>query len=187
MNVLESPLDALAFDYVSYGILIIVNNVWTWVAFVTAAVSFWRIRSAASGAASFSAKCDPPAPTSNSTQTSPAIPQIENPRVRTSVPSSTEAVRDFEVDGVTKGKFTVYYEDDGEHDGGLSGVREWEGKESEALCGEWWEGWESLLRTRRGEWSWYGYQDLTVINGNVVKLWDGGVWKEEYGTAYAVW
>ncbi|KAF5726107.1 hypothetical protein HS088_TW23G00848 [Tripterygium wilfordii] len=178
MNMLESPIDALAFGYVNYGILNIVNNLWTWVAFVTAAVSFWRIRTA--GAASVSVKCLPPV-----SQKVREVPQpdrpVENPRLQTPAPAaaSSEAVSDFEFNGVTRGKYTVYYEDDGESDGGLTGVREWEYKESGVLCGEWRESWESVLRTRSGEMSWYGYQDLTVINGNVVRLWDGGDWKEK--------
>ncbi|KAG9147546.1 hypothetical protein Leryth_007344 [Lithospermum erythrorhizon] len=44
MNALDSPLEALAFNYLSYGLLTAVNNVWMWVALMTAAVSFWRIR-----------------------------------------------------------------------------------------------------------------------------------------------
>ena len=44
MNVLDSPLEALAFNYVSFGFFTVVNNLWTWIAVVTAAVSFWRIR-----------------------------------------------------------------------------------------------------------------------------------------------
>ncbi|KAF5748398.1 hypothetical protein HS088_TW04G00351 [Tripterygium wilfordii] len=196
MNVLESPIDALAFGYVSYGVLNIVNNLWTWVAFVTAAVSFWRIRSA--GAVSSSVKCVPPI----SQKAREVLPQTDrpvenqNPRFQTSAPAqspapaaaaSSEAVSGFEVNGVSRGKFTVFYEDEGESDGGLTGVKLSEYEESEVLCSEWWESWERVLRTRRGERSWYSYQDLTVINGNVVRLWDGGVWKEKYSSRGAVW
>ena len=50
MNALDSPLEALALDYINVGFLTIVNNLWTWVAVITAAVSFWRIRVATGGA-----------------------------------------------------------------------------------------------------------------------------------------
>ncbi|KAG6397819.1 hypothetical protein SASPL_139267 [Salvia splendens] len=36
---LDSPLEALAFNYLSYALLTAVNNIWAWLA-----VSFWRIR-----------------------------------------------------------------------------------------------------------------------------------------------
>ncbi|KAL0784787.1 hypothetical protein Bca101_001032 [Brassica carinata] len=38
MATLDSPLEALAFQYDSFGVLAVVNNVWTWIAVVTAAV-----------------------------------------------------------------------------------------------------------------------------------------------------
>ncbi|KAE9464589.1 hypothetical protein C3L33_03502, partial [Rhododendron williamsianum] len=47
MNSLDSPLEALAFNYLSFAFSTAVNNVWTWLAaLTTAAVSFWKIRAA---------------------------------------------------------------------------------------------------------------------------------------------
>ncbi|CAN0913878.1 hypothetical protein LINGRAHAP2_LOCUS28196 [Linum grandiflorum] len=73
---------------------------------------------------------------------------------------------------MTKGKFVTYYREteeeeeveemsgDGEEDGGGGGG-------GEGL----WEA-EVRLKMREGM-GWYRYQDLTAINGNVVRLWDG--------------
>ena len=39
----------------------------------------------------------------------------------------------------------------------------------------WCENWENLWRMRIGDdMGWYRYQDLRVMDGNVVRLWDGG-------------
>lgn len=40
----------------------------------------------------------------------------------------------------------------------------------------WWDNWEKVMRMRIGggdHMGWYRYQDLTVLDGNVVRLWDG--------------
>lgn len=89
-----------------------------------------------------------------------------------------------DVDGVIqrKMKFTLYYhedEDDIESECEVSvetlKITEELWEEKEGRLG-WWESWEKLLRTRNGEneGGWYTYQDLTVINGNVVRFWDEG-------------
>ncbi|KAL2338814.1 hypothetical protein Fmac_013260 [Flemingia macrophylla] len=47
---------------------------------------------------------------------------------------------------------------------------------TEAVDGrdEWWESWERFLRIRRGQnpKGCYTFQDLTALNGSVVRLWD---------------
>ncbi|VVB05214.1 unnamed protein product [Arabis nemorensis] len=63
-------------------------------------------------------------------------------------------------DGVTKGKLTVYY-DDQEIDGESTTVH--------YGGGEWWE---RVVRMRNEADGWYRYVDLTEVNGNVVRLWD---------------
>lgn len=81
-----------------------------------------------------------------------------------------------DVDGVSRGKFTVYYEDDNE----CESVEELKGTSEECCdgnCGlesEWWEKWDKMLKKRTGVSGWYMYQDLTDLNGNVVKFWDSG-------------
>lgn len=171
MSVLASPLEPLAFDVVSFGLFAFVNNLWTWLALVTAAVSFWRIRAAAesSNAKISTAETVPEEeeepPASSSSAAAPAA-------------SAPVASRSSEEDEgvVTKGlKFTVYYENYEEGDGGeLTVTEELEGGggdavEVEVMGGEWWE---RMLKLRNGEMGWYRYQDLTEINGNVVRLWE---------------
>ncbi|KFK33839.1 hypothetical protein AALP_AA5G066500 [Arabis alpina] len=151
MATLDSPLEVLAFDYVSF----ILNNLWTWIAVVTAAVSFWRIRATTSGRddgfIEEEAVPDPPK--------QKALVVETRPRMKV---TDTE---DWSLllcnDGVTKGKLTVYYDDDEETDGERDGEEDRGGE-----CGEWWE------RMRNGGDGWYRYVDLTEINGNVVRLWD---------------
>ncbi|XP_027338631.1 uncharacterized protein LOC113852528 [Abrus precatorius] len=173
MNVLDSNVEALAFNYLSFGLLTALNNLWTWVALLTAALSFWKIRSAGCP------KPDEP------------ISIGLDPVVETLTPhEATEAKHEAtpqmavghgvpeDVDGVRKGKFTVYYEEEemqcgcGESEGFLTALGEWE--EREGSESEWWKRWERLLRLRNGENDngWYMWQDVTELNGNVVRLWD---------------
>ncbi|KAK9274433.1 hypothetical protein L1049_021680 [Liquidambar formosana] len=188
MNVLDSQLEALAFSYLSFGLLTIVNNLWTWVAVITAAVSFWRLKAAGSPKsvpqgpildqnttgsepASASASASPPC---DSTEEEPAVAP---PSTSASISGVTAAVRADIDEEVTKGKFTVYYEDDRESDGDMVVDGEWEGCDgAEGLgegCGEWSDGWERMMRVRMGDLGWYRFQDTTVLDGSVVRLWDG--------------
>ncbi|CAI0387561.1 unnamed protein product [Linum tenue] len=187
MNAVDSALDPLVFDYISCSVSDILNNLWTWVAVLTAAVSFWRIRTAA--AAGEAAPSTPPRNSSSSilrlTLHVPAPPfvlhrktrsaaavydevQTEAPVSTPKTPASSPIVCDDD-DVVTKGKFVAYYREEVE-------VEEEEvvGGGDNGGDGSGW--WETELRAwlGRGELGWYKYQDLTAINGNVVRLWDGG-------------
>ncbi|KAL6965799.1 hypothetical protein U1Q18_036860 [Sarracenia purpurea var. burkii] len=83
----------------------------------------------------------------------------------------------------TRRKFTVYYEDDGEDE--LSPPEEvGEDRVGELVTAvggggggggeeDWCEGWKGTMRLRTGDMEWYRHQNLTVLDGNVVKLWDG--------------
>ncbi|KAH1067543.1 hypothetical protein J1N35_032530 [Gossypium stocksii] len=185
-QLLDSHLEALAFNYVSFGIFTIVNNLWTWVAVITAAVSFWRIRAAGAATSSYSVKGREQRPSTSIDARRP-IPEVEekHPTASTSV-SAPASVTETSVsplvfnDGVTKGgksTLTVYYEDDigGESDGDIDGEttgKEWCDGGGYCKEGEWWESWERVLKLRKGEMGWYRYQDMSAINGNVVRLWD---------------
>ncbi|QCE13601.1 uncharacterized protein LOC114164158 [Vigna unguiculata] len=173
MNVLDSNVEALAFNYLSFGLLTALNSLWTWLALLTAALSFWKIRSAG---------YPRPRPTSKPMpETRPsAEPARQTPNKEKTQPTR-EAVNanggaEEDVDGLTKGKFTVYYDGhvqctcDSESENEGCGERERSGT-------EWWERWERLLRLRNGESEngWYTWQDVTELNGNVVRLWDGGL------------
>ncbi|GMY36503.1 hypothetical protein FCV25MIE_31745 [Fagus crenata] len=179
MNVLDSPLEALAVDYLSLGLLTIVNNLWTWVAVITAAVSFWRIRAAGATSASCLKADSPPPCYDQSSNGVPDSTDDDEPQSPVSVSASNSGleVEDVKADGVTKGMkfFAVYYEeeeDGGEGDGELTAKNDWEesGVDGVKGDGEWWE---RVLRMRTGEMGWYRYQDLTELNGNIVRLWDG--------------
>ncbi|BAT80014.1 hypothetical protein LR48_Vigan04g017500 [Vigna angularis] len=175
MNVLDSNVEALAFNYLSFGLLTALHSLWTWLALLTAALSFWKIRSAG---------CPRPTPI--------PIPETQpsaGPDRQTSNQEKTEPTREAvnakggaeeDVDGVRKGKFTAYYEEhvkctcesESENEGFATACEESDGSGT-----EWWERWERLLRLRNGESEngWYTWQDVTELNGNVVRLWDGGL------------
>ncbi|XVE53930.1 hypothetical protein DITRI_Ditri03aG0041800 [Diplodiscus trichospermus] len=190
-QLLDSPLEALAFNYVSFGIFTIVNNLWTWVAVITAALSFWRIRAAAGAAtSSFSVEKHNQKPSiciinrnQDESRLTLEAEEKPTPSALVSAPAAVAETRDWPLVcdyGVTKGgkfKLSVCYEDDRDSDvDGEMTVREWRseggGDCKEGSCREWWESWERVLRLRKGERGWYLYQDLTALNGNVVKLWD---------------
>ncbi|KAK8545269.1 hypothetical protein V6N13_066555 [Hibiscus sabdariffa] len=176
---LDSTVEALTFNFASYGVFTLVNNLWTWVAVIMAAVSFWRMRATAATLSCFE-KPDDQKPSTSIT----GRPEEKNPTLSASV-GETSRVWPLVCNdgGMTKGekfKWTVYYEDGDREtdDGGMDmTVAEWskgdggrEEKEGSGGGGEWWE---RVLKVRKGEMMCYGYQDLTVLNGNVVRLWDG--------------
>ncbi|XP_062010749.1 uncharacterized protein LOC133727142 [Rosa rugosa] len=174
--VLDSPLEALAFDYVSFGLITVINSLWTWVAVVTAAVSFWRLRPRALEGLKFHSKDVVKSSNGCSSfpETSPPVTVEEESPSSVSAPSrapvAVSSSGRFEDDGgLTKGvKFTLYFDEDA--NGDVGGEGELTAEETEESGGVNW--WESGLRMRTGEKSWYRCQDLTVFNGNVVRLWD---------------
>lgn len=179
-NVLDSssPLEALAFNYATFGIFTVVNNLWAWVAVITAAISFWRIRTT-----SFSDKPDHQQPRIHqNTSGSQAQPSSNTSSVEAAPPRPTPALPSVnDVDGATEGsKHTLYYHYEGqwESDGDgevTSAVNEWTddaGDDGVSSCGEWRERERVRMRARMGDMGWYRCQDLTVVNGNVVRLWD---------------
>ncbi|CAK8563948.1 unnamed protein product [Lathyrus sativus] len=166
MNILEdSPLEALAFNYLSFDFF---NNLWTWLA-----VIFWRIRTP-------NPELLPPSIHDSPSDKPDAVPELlvepchDNDNVPVRV-HSNGVVND--VDGVTKGKMkftSYYYEDDVD-------VVNRKCNETLTLTAELWEDreerlewWEKLLKTRTGENEngWYTCQDLTALNGNVVRFWE---------------
>ncbi|KAJ9168076.1 hypothetical protein P3X46_019648 [Hevea brasiliensis] len=202
MNVLDSPLEALAINYVSFGIFTVVNNLWTWVALITAVVSFWKIRNAGvAGASTFSLKSEQlssancidvrnvnePKPVVETSVPESAIQPPPSPPPSSASPATFSSV--FEDDGVTRGKFVKYYVDERESDDNgddeLTVVGEW--GYGNRGCGEWSESWERVLRMRTGDMGWYMYQDLTAINGNVVRLWDGIRRRRSQAVVYGNW
>ncbi|XP_058215646.1 uncharacterized protein LOC131326784 [Rhododendron vialii] len=185
MNSLGTPvIDALALDYLGFSFLpVVINNIWTWAAVITAAVSFWRIR--AVGLKSDSQDESSPRMVSVSpsphTEEKEAVMEPASTLASSTTTSSTRVPSAVDVDttgGPRRGKFTVYYEDESEgevaweegvDDGGVVEVGRGTG-------GDYWcDNWEKVMRMRieQGDMRWYRYQDLTVLDGNVVRLWDG--------------
>ncbi|KAF1875732.1 hypothetical protein Lal_00006362 [Lupinus albus] len=165
---LDSPFETLVFNYSTFNFLThFINNLWTWLA----AATFWRFPSTKPDFLQLphSRGFDQPDP----------IPEVlESDAVTTEpacVPSSVVANVCDDVDGVRKRKVTVYFEDEMECDKEeVLNVREkWE--EGDGVRCEW-EWWERLLKLKVGENEngWYTWQDLTEINGNIVRLWDRG-------------
>lgn len=200
MNIIESPLESLAFDYVSFGIFTVVNNLWTWVAVITAAVSFWRIRNA--GAASYFVRIDQKSRIGRNQNGSPPLPEIPPTEVADScikpppsVPAAASCTSpsacDSDENGTTKGKFTLYYyeeeaEDDRETTAAVKERLDDCSYGCEKGCMESWE--RVIMRVRMEDMGWRRYQDTTVINGNVVRLWDDE-WRRRdmYSSNCAVW
>ncbi|KAJ8543373.1 hypothetical protein K7X08_005896 [Anisodus acutangulus] len=185
--ILEYPLDALAFDYLSFGFFtVVVNSVWTWAAVVTAAVGFWRIKTSSTLPAQEPrgdlSPC-PPTPTLATMSSSSSSSQVERLlstpstlSVSEETPSTASTMMSYDAAFLEgkKGKLTVYYKQDdgGECDG--YGEDDKEGEDDGAeLSKVWFENWERLLKIRYGEMCWYCYQDMKVIDGNIVRLWDG--------------
>ncbi|CAI8589713.1 unnamed protein product [Vicia faba] len=179
MNVLlDSNVEALAFNYLNFGLVTVLNNLWTWLALITAALSFWKIRSSGCPKDPVSVKSD--------AGVEPSLLSFEDVASETEKPRKTlnKVFNNDDVDGVRKGKYTVYYEEDMQCGGGESGgnccygrfpvAEGWQPEDDES---EWWKRWEKVLKLRNGENEngWYTCQDLIGFNGNVVKRWDGGL------------
>ncbi|KAK4428805.1 hypothetical protein Salat_1180400 [Sesamum alatum] len=185
MNALDSPLEALALNYLTYGFLTAVNNIWAWLAVITAAVSFWRIRALSS------APVSTPRRSQDTASTSSAPPELDERAVSepatvsttgetqlSSSPTKTSCPT-LEREGSTKTKFSLYYEEDdfrvdddgGENEddgGGAAVVGE---KSGRCLSSDDWE--RMMVVVRMGDMGWYRWQDRAVFDGSVVRLWEG--------------
>ncbi|KAE9604650.1 hypothetical protein Lal_00010900 [Lupinus albus] len=157
MNVLDSPLEALAFNYF-FSFSFSSNNLWTCLALITVSFTFWKILS--------SLVHPKPVPELN--------PVLTTTEPVTKQPLLKPVLQTEDIDGVKKGKFRVYYYDyecEKRSEGLLTMTvtEDW----NEGVT-EWWGKWDKVLRLRNGVND-KGCQDLTELNGNVVRLWDGGL------------
>ncbi|KAK4774634.1 hypothetical protein SAY86_009569 [Trapa natans] len=187
MDALDSSIEVLAIDYARCGFFALLNNLWTWATVAAAAIGFWRIRAAAGVTC-----CTVPDRHAHPHQRPfhegassvgcSSVPD-EKPYVTTGSAYPLESASDgFEM--VTKRRFTVYYDEecDSDEDDHMEmdpavvvGVEE----EFSGSLG-WWSGWERALRVRNGDMLWYRCQDMTVFDGNVVRLWDRSQWRREF-------
>ncbi|EYU25818.1 hypothetical protein ABFS82_10G078700 [Erythranthe guttata] len=173
MGTLDSPLEALALNYLTYGFLTVVNSIWPWVAVITAAVSFWRIRALSSPELRNAASCK-----------AEAEEEEEEEAIVSDAPARAFCCRVLARECSTKTKFRLYYEeedfrgdDGGESDDYRSEVAAAEAAVSEKLdycprrrCDDWER---TMVVMRMGDLGWYRWQDMTVLDGSVVRLWEG--------------
>ncbi|KAL1547858.1 hypothetical protein AAHA92_16165 [Salvia divinorum] len=136
---LDSPLEALAFNYLSYAFLTAVNNIWAWLAVGTAAVSFWRIRVLS-------------APIARSHDAASAPERAEEETAAAAAPARPAPCVVSEGQGITKMKFSLYYTEEeevvdfGGNDGGSGGG---------AAAGVGFGGdWEGVIAMRMGDMGW---------------------------------
>ncbi|KAJ0745692.1 hypothetical protein HanPI659440_Chr10g0401401 [Helianthus annuus] len=160
---MSMALEALAISYLTH-------TVWAWIAFLTAALSFWKIKPSPSPS-----PLPPPAhPISTSTSPPPPPPpplsdDEPDPDDQQEVPSSTTIFCSLE--NRRSGKFRVYY--DGIAVAAARTRRPIKGSvhnPQRLVLGD--HGWEALLKLKTAEMGWYRYQDLTMLDGSVVQLWN---------------
>ncbi|KAK1263106.1 hypothetical protein QJS04_geneDACA013557 [Acorus gramineus] len=170
------PIDALLFNRLVS--LTAVSRLWAWVAVLTAAFGFWRrmktvhsIPIRKSDAPRRSSGF--PSPDDEAMVVSDRLRAVDDDDVALAASSEPAPNRHLEeCEGSTKGKFVAYYrceDEEVEADcweadwGSDGGDLFWRGRDEFGAVG--WSGW-------RGDLGWYGYQDLTALNGSVVQLWD---------------
>lgn len=130
---------------------------WTSIAVITAALSFWRITAAVGSRPSHKSNAPLQDPTPN-LKTTPAPPPPAAEEFTPAVCSCDDGV-------LRKGKFTLYY-----------GVEEGGGDDGVISVCEMYEYYDDIDRirlpvVRTMDLGWYRSQDLTVLNGSVVRLW----------------
>ncbi|KAI3802821.1 hypothetical protein L1987_30964 [Smallanthus sonchifolius] len=155
MIISPMKMEAVAISYLSHTVL----NVWTWLAFLTATLSFWKIKSS-----------------SHSPSPSPSPPHVHHQTP--AAPSSAEQQPSTNTSSTTFcslenrrriGKFREYY---GEDDCiAIDPQPEDEDRPIRQVD----NGWEAVLKLKTAEIGWYRYQDLTVLDGSVVRLWNQSI------------
>ncbi|XP_038988096.1 uncharacterized protein LOC120112585 [Phoenix dactylifera] len=150
------------------------GSLWACLAVLAAALGLWRIRAVGSRA---EASLPPPTPP-------PKLGPAEPAQAPAPAPAPAPPQCHVEDISTPKARFTAYYdscdrldvEDDGDDEAEVDSGREVDGvSDGRAPLTAPWEGfgWEGLMVRRRGDLGWYRYQDLTALNGSVVRLWDG--------------
>ncbi|CAL9182782.1 uncharacterized protein LOC135636060 [Musa acuminata AAA Group] len=190
MDLLEVPLDAIAFRLYSLpAAAAAARSDWACLvllaaAAAAAALGLWGIRVVGS-------KPDPPTPTSPPPPPVPSLPvcppESLTPVGKEAAAAAWRASCHVEEASTPKSRFMAYYaastdslyEDCARGDGLGEGEEEdvdsvsdvdrrvtapWSG----GVCGLEW-----AVVQRRGDLGWYRYQDMTALDGSVVKLWDG--------------
>ncbi|URD93495.1 hypothetical protein MUK42_00947 [Musa troglodytarum] len=190
MDLLEVPLDALAFRLYSLpAAAAAARSDWACLvllaaAAAAAALGLWGIRAVGS-------KPDPPTPTSPPPPPVPSLPvcpsENQTPVGREVAAAAWTASCHVEEARSPKSRFMAYYAASTDSlyedcaDGGGLGEGEEEDVDSVSdvdrrVTAPWSGGGcglEWAVVKRRGDLGWYRYQDMTALDGSVVKLWDG--------------
>ncbi|KAG8373865.1 hypothetical protein BUALT_Bualt11G0069700 [Buddleja alternifolia] len=181
MDALSSPIEGLIFNYLSYGVSTAVNNIWAWVAVITAAVSFWGLRALSSPLVSTrggiqddaSLPSTPPEMAAVEVRELATVSSLgESERLLSASNTTTCCV--LEREGSSKVKFSLYFDEDGSEESGDDGDDNGGGavEVSEKLGFLHNDVWRRMMVVKMGDMGWYRCQDLTVLNGSVVRLWD---------------
>lgn len=169
----STAVEALALDYISLGLYAVVNNFWTLVAVATAAASFWRFKHVPSVIGKGHHVAHDP---------SPEIPDkssiaISGPKVNLNViapPLTVECSDDGSVSG--KRVYTRFcYDDVVDEEEELAdeerlGLVVAQAQNYQSGCKT--VRFDVLERLRLSDLGVYEHQDLGVLDGCVVKLWD---------------
>ncbi|KAK6147570.1 hypothetical protein DH2020_018482 [Rehmannia glutinosa] len=184
MNALDSPLEALALNYLTYGVQTAVNSIWAWVAVITAAVSFWSLRALSSpppelrsrSQVAESTSSQPPKAAERAAAENPATVSTPGETQVLSAPIKTSCLM-LEGEIGTKTKFSLYYKEEDDFREDVDGGESDDDGDAAAMrsekLGRWCDDWERMMVVRMGDMGWYRWQDTTSLDGNVVRLWDG--------------
>lgn len=182
MDLLEMPLEAIVLRFHSLPAAIAAGSLWACLAVLAAAVGFWRIR--AGGSRSDVSLPHSPTPLKSEQAQAPSPAPAPEPEPKSPKPTVRAPHCHVEDAGTPKARFTAYYgscdwfdvEDDADEQAEVDNGRKDDGAGvvrahlTAPLKGF---GWEGVIVRRRGDLGWYRYQDLTSLNGSVVRLWDG--------------
>ncbi|KAL8102740.1 uncharacterized protein LOC141679321 [Apium graveolens] len=180
MNAFSSPLESVPLDYIISDIsTIFVSNLWTWLALFCAGAAslFWRGAKSPVTLQLASAEPDVPVASLNPSIliSAPSEPEMQK-MVSSELGFELRQLEDTTIldtsDGVTKGKFVAYYLDSADEcNDEHYDIGNGEG-EAHAELLRWFKV-DKLERMKEiNEMGWYCNQDLTVLSGDIVRLWD---------------
>ncbi|XP_008803397.2 uncharacterized protein LOC103716956 [Phoenix dactylifera] len=187
MDLLEMPLEDIVLRFHSLPAAVAAGSLCAGLAVLAAALGLWRIRAVGSR----SDVSLPHSPTPPKPEPAQAPAPAPAPVPRSPEPTARALHCHVEDAGTPKARFTAYYgscdrfdvEDDGDEQAEVDNGRKNDGASlvrarlTAPIAPLEGFGWEGLMVRRRGDLGWYRYQDLTALNGSVVRLWDGdSVW-----------
>lgn len=173
MTIVESTsVETMAFNYVDFGVYVVVNNFWTLIAVATAAASFWRFKLApVSENRHYTVHVSS---TEISDESSPSISTREVNLNLVSPPLTVDYSDDREVTGKRVFTTRFYFDDviddenesvDDERLRLVAQIQHYQSKDKTVRF-------DVSERLRLQDLGVYGHLDMRVLDGNVVRLWD---------------